>query len=239
MQDVDGDGELTLIDPLMNYRQIGPSTMPTITVDEFGYKYVLFSSTTETYFNDEFNYKHIWARGYDNATGAEGWGDFIDLTSDIVHIFDESVYPILTTNTDENIHYIYQADVTPGIALDDEHAYQENRWTYGMLPKVELTPSWTGIGVNEVAAIDDSKVSQNFPNPFTGTTTVNVNLETPANLSLVVTNMTGQKVIELNKGQVAAQNHTFTIDATNLQSGIYFYTVTAGTSQVTRKMIVE
>ncbi|MCD4725943.1 MAG: T9SS type A sorting domain-containing protein, partial [Bacteroidales bacterium] len=41
------------------------------------------------------------------------------------------------------------------------------------------------------------------------------------------------------KGQVPAQNHTFTIDASKLQSGIYFYTVTAGTSQVTRKMIVE
>jgi len=51
--------------------------------------------------------------------------------------------------------------------------------------------------------------------------------------------MTGQKVIEINKGHVPAQNHVFTIDATNLQSGVYFYTVTAGESQVTRKMIVE
>lgn len=239
MQDVDGDGEITLTDEIMSYRQLGPSTMPTITVDEFGYKYVLFASTTETYFNDTYNYKHIWARGYDNATGAEGWGDFMDLTSDIVHIFDECVYPILPTNTDANIHYIYQADITPGIALDDEHAYQENRWTYGMLPKVELTPSWTGIGVDEIEAISEAGVSQNYPNPFSNTTNVTVNLEKAANLSLVVTNMTGQKVLEINKGQVAAQTHTFTIDASNLQSGIYFYTVTAGESQVTRKMIVE
>ncbi len=238
-QDVDGDGVITLTDELISYRQLGISGMPTITVDEYGYRYVLFASTTETYQNDTYNYKHIWARGYDNATGSEGWGEFMDLTSDITHIFDECVFPILAGSSDENIHYIYQADITPGIALDDEHAYQENRWIYAMLPKVELTPSWTGIGVEETALIDDSHVSQNYPNPFSTVSTVTVNLEKAAKLSLTVTNMTGQKVIEINKGQVPAQTHTFTLDASSLQAGIYFYTVTAGDSQVTRKMIVE
>lgn len=240
MQDVDGDGQITLIgttvDDIMSYRQLGPSTMPSITVDEYGYRYVLFSSTTETYETDTYNYKHIWARGYDPLN--ETWGDFMDLTADIVHIFDESVFPIISSNSDENIHYIYQADITPGIALDDEHAYQENRWTYGSLPKTDLTPDWH-VGIDETELINESNVSQNFPNPFSATTTVSVDLETASNLSLVVTNMTGQKVIELNKGNVPAQTHTFTIDASNLQSGIYFYTVTAGSSQVTRKMIVE
>ena len=236
MQDVDGDGEITLMPDILSYRQLGPSTQPTITVDDFGYKYVLFASTTETYFNDTYNYKHIWSRGFDVVGGT--WGDFIDLTSNIVHIFDECCYPMLPMYTnDAGIHYIYQADITPGIALDDDHAYQENRWTYGMLPKVELTPSYTGI--NDLEVIDDSQVTQNFPNPFSGTTNVIVNLESASNLSLVVTNLTGQKVMELNKGQVPAQSHTFTIDGSNLQAGIYFYTVTAGSSQVTRKMIVE
>ena len=235
MQDVDGDGEITLNSDILYYRQIGPSTQPSITVDEFGYKYVLFSSTTETYEYDVYNYKHIWARGYDVVNGT--WGEFIDVTSDIVHIFDESCYPLLASNTDGNIHYIYQADITPGIALDDDHAYQENRWTYGMLPKPELTPSHTGVSEKEI--IDNSHVSQNFPNPFSGVSTVKVNLQEAADLSLVVTNLTGQKVMEMSKGFVPAQNHTFSIDASSLQSGIYFYTVTAGNSQVTKKMIVE
>lgn len=238
MQDVDGDGEITLTDEIMSYRQLGPSTQPSITVDASGFKYVLFSSTTETYFNDTYNYKHIWARGYDAVD--EQWGDFMDLTSDIVHIFDECVYPILASNnSDANVHYIYQADITPGIALDDEHAYQENRWIHGSLDKLELTPNWFPSGVEDNEVIDNSQVTQNFPNPFSSTTTVNVDLQEAANLSLVVTNMTGQKVMELNKGFVPAQNHTFTIDASNLQAGIYFYTVTAGSSQVTKKMIVE
>jgi len=236
MQDVDGDGEVTLNTDIFYYAwQKGPSGMPAITVDDQGRRFLIYASTTETYENDVYNYKHIWARGYENGI----WGEFLDLSGDITHIFDECIYPVLAQTSDEYIHYIYQADSTPGNAVMDDHAYQENRWIYGQLSKVELTPSWTGIGVDEAELIDESNVSQNFPNPFSTVSTVNVKLEEAANLSLVVTNMTGQKVIEMNKGQVAAQNHTFTIDASNLQSGIYFYTVTAGTSQVTRKMIVE
>jgi hypothetical protein len=105
-----------------------------------------------------------------------------------------------------------------------------------MVPKLDVGIE---VGIDEAELIDDSHVSQNFPNPFNGTTNVQVELENAANLSLVVTNMTGQKVIEINKGFVTAQTHTFSIDATNLQSGVYFYTVTAGDSQVTKKMIVE
>jgi hypothetical protein len=103
-----------------------------------------------------------------------------------------------------------------------------------MLQKADLLT-----GVQEMEVINESHVSQNFPNPFSSTSTVTVELQEASNLSLVVTNMTGQKVLEINKGNVAAQTHTFTIDASNFQSGIYFYTVTAGDSQVTRKMIVE
>ena len=159
----------------------------------------------------------------------------MDLNTNIAHVFDDCVYPMIGNTSDANIHYMYQADISPGNALDGDHDYQENRWIYGMLPKTDLL---TGIG-EEQELINSAQVSQNFPNPFNGSTKVQVQLETPSELSLVITNLTGQKVIELNKGYVPAQTHTFTIDATTLQSGVYFYTVTAGSSQVTKKMIVE
>ena len=233
MQDVDGDGVVTL-EGIEVVRSYGMSSMPTITVDDQGQVFVVFSAITETYVytggTDPVNYRHIWARAYANTV----WGEFMDVTGDISHIFDDCVYPILASSSDANIHYIYQADIAPGNAIDGPQDYVENKWVYGMLPKSDLIT-----GISEKELIDDSHVSQNFPNPFSSVSTVNVKLEEAANLSLVVTNLTGQKVIEMNKGQVPAQNHTFTIDASKLQSGIYFYTVTAGTSQVTRKMIVE
>jgi len=229
--DADGSGEFEYAG-ILPLRCTGISTWPAVHVDDYGRRFVIWSAPAEGFVfagTDEINYRHIWARAYDNGS----WGEIKDLTLDISHIFDDCVYPMIGNTSDANIHYMYQADMTPGNALDGDHDYQENRWIYGMLPKSDL------IGIGEHDIINNSQVSQNFPNPFNGVSYVNVQLEEASSLSLVVTNLTGQKVMELNKGHVSAQTHTFTIDASSLQSGIYFYTVTAGSSQVTKKMIVE
>jgi hypothetical protein len=238
VQDVDGDGVVTM-ETVLPIRTYGWSTTPSIHVDNLGNRMVVWAANTETYVytagTEPTNYKHIWGRGYNANT--ETWGEHVFLTEDISHVFDDCVYPMIGNNSDAmNFHLIYQADIAPGNALDGDHDYWENRWIHSMVPKMDLGIE---LGIDEVELIDDSHVSQNFPNPFNGTTHVQVELENAANLSLVVTNMTGQKVIEINKGFATAQTHTFSIDASNLQSGVYFYTVTAGDSQVTKKMIVE
>ena len=236
MQDVDGDGEIhlngwpnTTVDNILSYRELGPSTMPTITVNEFGQRFVLFASTTETYENGQVNYKHIWARAYANGI----WGEFLDLSGDIVHIFDECIYPQLSSITDDYIHYFYMCDVTPGLALDDDHPYQENMFMYASLPIPEL------IGIEEKVVLSEDNVSQNYPNPFDKTSIINVTLDEPADISLEVTTITGQKVYEMNFGKMNKGTQTITIDARNLKPGVYFYTVRFGNQAVTKQMIVE
>ena len=49
----------------------------------------------------------------------------------------------------------------------------------------------------------------------------------------------GQKVYEINAGYVFAGTHQLKIDGNDLQSGVYFYTVTADANSVTHKMIIE
>ena len=133
-QDVDGDEVVTFASDIMSYRELGVSTLPTITVDDAGYIFVLFSSTTETYVYMDYNYKHIWARaGYNGE-----WAEFHDLTASIFHLVDECIYPLLSSNSDNNIHYIYQLDQIPGLALDDDHEYVDNTLVYGTLAKSEL-----------------------------------------------------------------------------------------------------
>lgn len=234
MQDVDGNG-LVELEGIQSYRfSTGMSSMPTISVDQYGQRFVLFSSNTEGFVytggSDPVNYKHLWGRAYANTV----WGDFMDLSGDISHLFDECYYATMAKNSDEYIHYIYFADVAPGTAEDGNHDYHDNFCTYAMLSKTDLI---TGIGGD--VNIDESHVSQNYPNPFSDKTSVTVELEQAANLSLVVTSMTGQKVMEINRGLQQAGSHIFDIMADQLGSGIYFYTVFAGKNNITRKMIVE
>ncbi len=81
-------------------------------------------------------------------------------------------------------------------------------------------------------------VSNNFPNPFSGVSQVNVNLERSLNVSMTITNVLGQTISEKSQNMSAGVN-TLQIDATNLTSGIYFYTINAGGFNVTNKMIVR
>ncbi|MDP2387242.1 MAG: T9SS type A sorting domain-containing protein [Bacteroidota bacterium] len=93
------------------------------------------------------------------------------------------------------------------------------------------------VGLKEVAGTSISGVSQNFPNPFTTNSTVKVNLNKSENITLNVMNNIGQVVAtQTVKGN--AGSNELTVDAANLSNGVYFYSVIAGNSKVTRKMTI-
>ncbi|MCD4731463.1 MAG: T9SS type A sorting domain-containing protein, partial [Bacteroidales bacterium] len=54
-----------------------------------------------------------------------------------------------------------------------------------------------------------------------------------------VVNMMGQRVYTVDAGVAQAGINTITIDGTKLTPGVYFYTVRAGETAITKKMIVE
>jgi hypothetical protein len=83
------------------------------------------------------------------------------------------------------------------------------------------------------------EVTQNYPNPAKGTTTVTFSLKEPAKLSFEILNITGQKVFEIPPQKYSNGQHQISFDVSQLPGGVYFYTLTSGEGQVSRKMIVE
>ena len=86
---------------------------------------------------------------------------------------------------------------------------------------------------------DIMMVSQNYPNPFSETTTIHFDLRESCVLSLDISDITGKKVMEVNKGLCSPGQHTIHVDGSSLPSGLYFYTVHAGGFSETKKMVVE
>jgi hypothetical protein len=80
-------------------------------------------------------------------------------------------------------------------------------------------------------------MSQNFPNPFNGTTTIQYQLYKPGDVNLSVYDITGQKITSLVEGYQTTGNYTVKWDANHLASGIYFYRLSTGklTQTQTRK----
>lgn len=82
-------------------------------------------------------------------------------------------------------------------------------------------------------------VSKNYPNPVVDLTNINFNIQKPGTVILDVTNLTGQKIISMEKTNLTAGTYRFTIDGSQLAPGIYFYTVKFNNELITNKMIVE
>jgi hypothetical protein len=85
---------------------------------------------------------------------------------------------------------------------------------------------------------ENISISQNQPNPFTGYTTIEISSKTAAPVLVEVTNIMGQRVYTVNAGTINGTKRV-DLDASNLDAGVYFYTVTIGNERVSKKMIVE
>ena len=149
-------------------------------------------------------------------------------------MFDECVYPLIGQyiDPDTKLAYIlYQADFDPGFALDDEHPYVENRMIVANFNLI------MGLEENE-ANMATFTVSQNVPNPAVNNTTITVATETTGSINLSISNLLGQIVYQENTIS-NSHSHEFNVDVTNLDSGIYFYTIEIGNQAITNKMLVK
>jgi len=83
-----------------------------------------------------------------------------------------------------------------------------------------------------------SKLYQNYPNPFNPVTQIRFDIAKTGNVKLSVYNINGQKVAELANGVMNAGIHSVEFDGSNLNSGVYYYTLETYGIRHTQKMIL-
>ncbi len=111
------------------------------------------------------------------------------------------------------------------------------------LPWDGFTAEWViPVGIND--PVSNLNQVRSFPNPFSGSTSIRYSLSSNAdNISVRILNALGQEVNSLYNGAQNAGNYSFTWDGTNtngtqVQNGVYFYTIADGASIVTKKLMV-
>jgi hypothetical protein len=86
---------------------------------------------------------------------------------------------------------------------------------------------------------------QNYPNPFNPATKIAFTLPVESHLTLKVFNILGEEVTTLYNASMGAGSHNLDFDASNLNSGIYFYQLEAqgidgsGFSEVKKMMLTK
>ncbi len=106
-----------------------------------------------------------------------------------------------------------------------------------LVDDVEFT-TW-GTGLNTVTGVNAPEIS-NYPNPFNNTTAISYNLAIPSeNVSLSVVDINGKQVFTKDLGKQTAGDFTVNFDGSDLNSGIYFYTLTSDNNRQTGKMMIS
>jgi hypothetical protein len=91
-------------------------------------------------------------------------------------------------------------------------------------------------GSNDVPA--GFVLEQNHPNPFNPTTVITYRLPVVSNISLIVYDVLGRPVAILANERQTAGSHSVRFDAGDLPSGVYFYSLAANGSRITKKLIL-
>jgi photosystem II stability/assembly factor-like uncharacterized protein len=100
--------------------------------------------------------------------------------------------------------------------------------------------------ISEITSIKNEKVQvpnnfflfQNYPNPFNPSTTINYTVPKKSFVTIKVYDILGREVKTLINDEKPAGNYSVNFAANNLASGIYFYTIKAGSFVQTKKMVL-
>ena len=124
-------------------------------------------------------------------------------------------------------------------AFVDNSLNKSGRYSY-RLKQIDIdgTYVYSDVVNIDLSAPAEFKLNQNYPNPFNPTTSINYSVSEDSYVELIVYDILGNKVAVLEKGYKAAGSYNRSFDASNLSSGLYFYTIKAGNYSSTMKMLL-
>lgn len=132
------------------------------------------------------------------------------------------------------IHFMYMTDAIPGVSLfaDNNEESEDSYWNY---ESVTFTAEPSSVEDGEVPVT--FALDQNYPNPFNPSTTIKYSVPELTDVTLKVYDVLGKEVATLvDAAQVGS--YTVEFDASNLASGLYIYTLKAGSFTSSKKMML-
>lgn len=194
---------------------------------------------------------------YEGNTGDQNWIDGYNVEADVVADVMTETRGIAGVADVRNLNCASHRTLTGGNKI-----FYASYWTYAVdTYRNYLNPKYNWLGVaNESSAYQallwfgipiltdveqvgnnipkEFSISQNYPNPFNPSTTINFSLPKASNVVIKVFDVLGREVATLLNGEKAAGNYEVNFDASKLSSGLYVYTINAGSFTSTKKMML-
>ncbi|HTF03698.1 MAG TPA: T9SS type A sorting domain-containing protein, partial [Bacteroidia bacterium] len=190
---------------------------------------------------------YFWADSDPSLAGGENafgnlYGVGVDWTTNMrtareQFTFTDDAYFFYASNNALISGSTYSIPATNSIDRDGSHA-TENTFDHYYINTVSFDESdfTLAIGINEAVASFGTVAT--YPNP--ANEAVNVNITLNNNEAVVVTmyNALGQAVVTESRNMNAGAN-TIQLNTANLEAGVYYLTVSAGTASTTSKVVIQ
>jgi photosystem II stability/assembly factor-like uncharacterized protein len=158
-----------------------------------------------------------WCTGYDNTKG------------------------IICRTIDGGMNWVVQKTENGNKFYDLSFINQNQGWACGnaiISSTVNGSGGMTSVLQTSSLLTEKYSLKQNYPNPFNPTTNISFDVTNSTFVSLKVFDMTGREVKTLVNENVSAGNYEINFNASELNSGVYFYTLKTNEFTETKKMML-
>jgi hypothetical protein len=187
---------------------------------------------------------------YDNLEGGPaGWGEIGGADVRLNGEYNDQVIPLATreatTGWKQYAHVVYPRDGAVGMELRVRYWHKFTGTTYWddvAIVNIGGSTLATATGVEDETGKEVPStvlLLQNYPNPFTSSTTVAFNLPQSGAVTLSIYNVLGQRIATMvNDKILPAGPQRVEFDAAGLPSGVYIYVLEANKRTEARTMVL-
>jgi hypothetical protein len=144
----------------------------------------------------------------------------------------------LYSTTNAGLNWILEQSQT-GQDLNSIHSFDSNNaWAVGNLGVIVTNFTAPTSTENENVSLTDFALEQNYPNPFNPSTNIRFRITTEEFVNLKVFNVLGVEIATLVDEVLPAGSYNIEFNAEQINSGVYFYTLSTDNFKSTRKMIL-
>lgn len=217
-----------------------PICRPVIGRADNGYLFIAFSATTASVFPSSDTTSYMAGFFTHSSDGGENWSVPEKFTPDspLLDWRYPSIAEIIpvTVTDDEGftIHIVIQGDSIPGSTVNAAGMPVGVTAQYYHFSADVIIQSADG----EIGRITSYKLDQNYPNPFNPNTKIKYSIPSQSYVQIKVYDVLGNEIATLVNEEKLSGSYTVNFDASNIPSGVYFYSLNAGNFTESKKMIL-
>ncbi len=124
-----------------------------------------------------------------------------------------------------------------GNSTNNDTLSENDKWNWSANKVVRV---YNPIGIINISSVaDEFTLSQNYPNPFNPVTQIKFSVAKPSMVRIKIFDITGTEVSVAVNGHFKTGSYQVDFNASNLSSGVYFYSLFADGSRIeTKKMLL-